>query len=168
MATNHNTNKDKSRSTFRVLMLVGMGALCGGVPTYFCTVYQAEKQFELSKYKLMTELQCRTAELFDEAVYSAEMLIAKYGVVAVQEANIPSDEMETFNSTLKDINIQLSKLYLIMPDKFYANIIPAVSGISKLKELKRKVLIEMRKSQFPETSYIKEDDIRFLNYIKEK
>ena len=76
--------------------------------------------------------------------------------------------METFNLILKDLNIQLSKLYIIIPDELYANIIQAASGISKLKELKCKILIEIRKSQFPETSYIKADDIRFLNYIKKK
>ncbi len=168
MATEHNINKDKPRSIYRDLILIVIGASCAAVPTYFCTVYQIEKQFEFSKYKLMTELQCRTAELFDEAVYSAEILIDKYGVVAVQEANIPSDEMESFNLILKDLNIQLSKLYVIMPDEFYVNIIQAATGITKLKELKCKILIEMRKSQFPETNYLKEDDIRFLNYIKKK
>jgi len=164
MATENNINKDKPRSTFRDLMFLVIGALCAFIPTY----YQVEKQLEHTKYNLITESQCRTAELFDEAVYSSEVLIDKYGKDAVQEANIPSEEMESFNLILKDLNKQLSKLYIIMPDESYANVIQAATGISKLKELKCKILIEMRKSQFPETNYLKEDDIRFLNYIKKK
>jgi hypothetical protein len=165
----HNMNEDKPRSTLaRDITLVVVGALAGSVPVIFSTIYQSGQQFKLAESTIITELQLRTAGLFDEAVYSAETLIDKYGVVAVQEANIPTDEIEAFNLILKDLNAQLSKLYITIPDEHYENIRQAASGVLKLKELKCKVLLEMRKTQFPKTVYTKEDDIRFLNYIKKK
>ncbi len=169
MSRNDDKDRDKSKGDLlRDIILMLVGGLLAGVPVVTSTIYQSRSQSELAKHSLMTEFQCRTAELFDEAVYSAEILMDKYGVAKVQAGDIPSDEIEAFNAILKDLNVQLSRLYVIMPDTSYANIKEAASGVSKLKQLKCKILTEMRRSQFPETVHTTEEDIRFLNYIRKK
>lgn len=158
-------NKSEGRrpSILREIVIIALSVflsafLGAGLGSYF----QARKETDFRKYELMTEFQCRTAELVNQAAFLADSLVNKYGLDQVKDGNIPEVELAELKGVIEGLNNQLSKMYLIMPDDKYGRIIEAIpiDDVDKLKNVRSRILIEMRKAQFKKTKYTDPNDIR--------
>ena len=155
-------NSDKTKSSIRFqIIIIFLSAFLG---SWLGSYFQARREIDFRKYELMTEFQCRTAELFNQAAFLAEPLIKRYGLDHINKGNIPEEEKAELKSVIKELNNQLSKMYLIMPDDKYGRIIEAIPiGLDKLGNFRKQVLPQMRKAQFKNTKYTEPNDIRFFN-----
>ena len=100
------------RSGFWPAFYLCIGALLG-------IYYQGKQQVELQQHNLVTEFHCKTAELFNEAEFMDSKLVGRYGRDKVENGSIPREELEAFNRILKDLNVQLSKMFIVMKDDSY-------------------------------------------------
>jgi len=131
--------------------------------------YEGIREVNLQKYLLATQFHCKTAELFNEAEYLENQLVQKHGSDKVRNGDIPQEELDRLNELVKQLNTQLSGMFLTMPDATYQNIPRAVPvGEQKLRGFKDSLLCEMRKSQFPKTRYSAPENIRFFDYKEKK
>jgi len=131
---------------------------------------QGKRQIEFQQHVLMTEFHCKTAEAFNDAELMAHMFVERYGPESLkkeslQKGGVTIKELEPFNQLLNDLNIQLSKLYIVMPDDPYLALATSMpADTRKLREHKERVLHKLRQAQFPGTT-AKVEDIRFLELL---
>jgi len=172
MGESNTKGEDRSpirRDIPRDILLILVGMFLAWIGSLALSIYQGKQQVNFQKYSLTTGFHCKTAELFNEAEYLADQLVEKYGFDKVQNRDIPQEDLDKLNEVLKQLNTQLSSMFLLMPDDAYQNIPRAVPvGAKELKEFKESLLCEMRKAQFPETAYTAPKNICFFDYLKRK
>jgi len=105
------------------------------------------------KDNYLAELCGRTAELFNEAECMSHNLTVRHGEDAAANDRIPKEELEVFNRIVKDLNIQLAKLFIVMPDDAYRKLADCIKPDKprKIPEFKVPILNELRHAQFPES-----------------
>lgn len=123
--------------------------------------FQAEREMRIREYDLMTDVHCRTAELFSEAELIGNPLVKKYGIDRVNRGEIPVEEWAEFNRVIQELNGQLFKIYVTMPDDNYGRIVEAMfPGVGNLRLFRDRVLVELRRTQVKKTKYTDPNTIR--------
>jgi hypothetical protein len=132
-----------------------------GAGSYF----QGQREMEMRKYDLMTDVHCRTAELFSEAELRGNPLIHKYGLDRVNRGDVPPEEWAEFNKVIQELNAQLFKIYVTMPDDSYGRIRDAIRPSSdKMGEFRDRVLVELRRTRFKQTKYADPNALRYFHF----
>jgi len=173
MGESNTKGEDRSpirRDIPRDILLILVGMFLAWIGSLALSIYQGKQQVNFQRYSLTTGFHCKIAELFNEAEYLADQLVQKYGFDKVQNRDIPQEDLDKLNEVVKQLNTQLSSMFLLMPDDAYQNIPRAVPvvDVGKLKDFKERLLCEMRKAQFPETAYAAPENIRFFYYWQRK
>ena len=78
------------------------------------------------------------------------------------------EELDTANSYILDINAELAIMYMIMPEEKYKDICDAIKLAQNINLIKcrNNLMVAMRKSQVPDTNFVKHEDIKSFKYLK--
>ncbi len=126
---------------------------------------EASFQIELGRHSLRNELHSKIAELLYELEFVAGDLVAKHGLEKVNANAIPYEDKRAMLEATSKVNVVLAKLYLTMPDDAYKFVFDAVpNGIGRMKDFRIGALVSLRRSQFPDSTYLSKESIRGFSY----
>ena len=163
------TDQNSKNLIWRNVVLVVVTSLFAFLGSLGGSYYKYVKDREQEKYSNMTDFHYKTAELFNQAECLLGSLIAKYDFERVQQGNFPTEELECYNMIIRDINSQLMKLFLIMPDESYKNVSEAIATEpTELANLRNNVLCELRRFHCPDTKIAIPNSVRFIQYHTKK
>ena len=132
-----------------------------------------KKQMDVkfAQYESMSKIHEKTIRtLYDLVDYLDELMI-NHGIPPGEEdkviSRMTSDEKLKVNGFIKEINISLAQMFVVMPDKEYQQIRNAIKQEKKkLQDIRYDMLIAMRQAQFPDTKIREKTDIRFFYKLK--
>jgi hypothetical protein len=102
--------------------------------------------------------------LFSEAELLGNPLIRKYGLDRLNRGEIPAEEWAQFNKAIQELNGQLFKMYVMMPDSNYERIVDAIPpALGDIRGFRDRVLVELRRTQFKKTKYADPKAIRHFD-----
>jgi hypothetical protein len=138
-----NSDKNEKSKLLAVLRRAGivlLSLLSAFAGAWGGSYFQAKRDIAMRKYDLMTDFHCRTAELFSEAQFLGNPLVQKYGLDRVNRGDVPPEEWAGFNKAIKDLNAQLFKIYVTMPDDGYGRIRGAIPpGVGNIGQFRDQV-----------------------------
>ena len=154
-----------------ITLCVAVLAIISSIVSIFINVYLKQGvDVKLTQYNLTNEEQNRIIKnLFDLEDY-LDQLIDKYKIQAnVNDLpnKLSSDEKLAINKYISQIDVGLAKIFIFMPDKEYETIAADWPlEPRKLSEIRGHLLLLLRKTQYPETKFNQEKDIKNLQKLK--
>ena len=106
--------------------------------------------------------------LYELHLYSIE-LASKYDCnVKDVLGKMSAEELKTANRFVLQINTELAIMYMVMPDDKYKVVCDAITPKQNINliEQSKNLLVAMRQSQFPDTNFIKHEDIKPFDFLK--
>lgn len=155
---------------FEILtLIISVLAIIASLVSIFINTYLKHNiDTKLVQYNLTNEEQSNAIKgLFELELYLDELL-AKYDTDATTLLQkITPDEKLKINTYISRINLALTKLFIITPDEKYKHIDTEWPlGAQELKNLREKISILLRTSQFPDTEYNEAKNIKLIYKVK--
>lgn len=149
----------------QITLVLSLLAILSSVLSIFINADLKERvDVRFTQYNLTNEEQNKILKNLFELEDFLDELIARYGVEANDlSKKITMEEKLQVNKFLSEVNLGLSKVYIVMDDKKYKMIADSWPlEPKKLSELRNHLTILMRKTQYPETSFDKVEDIKII------
>ena len=163
--------KDKTRGphwttwiTLFATIITGLGVLGSWFIVPWRTEhYRREAERGISQYAAMNDAHRDMVTSLYELEQYVDELMTKYACGPNDlESKMTGDELNKANGLIRQLNIHLAMMYMIMPDNEYEIIRKTTEPeeTASLRERREKLLVAMRKAQFLDTEFGEREDIR--------
>lgn len=152
-----------------ITLVISLLAIVSSILSIFINVHLKKNvDVKLTQYYLTNEEQNRILRNLFELEDFLDELIAQYSVEANELPNkmTPGEKIKA-NKFISEINLGLSKMYIVMGDKKYKTFANNWSPATrKLSEIRHDLTILMRKTQHPGTEFDQIGDIKLIYKLK--
>lgn len=136
-----------------------------------CSIYitnnlRQKIEIKLKQYDAMSSMYDEIISITFKFEYYADELVLKYQLsdMAGLESKISPEEQREINNLRTQINILLSKMFILLPDVNYKRIREIIIPNQRytIKDLREEFLVTIRKSLHPQTKFSNKEDIRYI------